>query len=171
MASAESKPVPTNAASSGVSLQRNELKQLTRRSDRPGLIWLGAWLGLLLGSGWLVYIADGTPWYWPMLIIYGSFIALPAYALSHECAHGTAFRSRWLNEILFWISSILFFEEPVYRRYAHARHHTYTWINGLDFDQLNVDLIAGMPGISGTLSNRAITALSATTCASVGACW
>ena len=103
-----------------------------KRSDQPGLIWLGSWIVLLLSSGLLLYHSENTPWYLPVLFIYGSFLSLPAYALSHECAHGTAFRSRWLNETLFWISSILYFEEPCYRRYAHARHHTYTWINGLD---------------------------------------
>ena len=31
-----SKPVPTNAASSGVTLDRQQVKQLMKRSDRPG---------------------------------------------------------------------------------------------------------------------------------------
>ena len=132
MTNATSKPVPTNAASSGITLDRHQVKQLMKRSDRPGLIWLGGWIALLLASGSLLYLAEGSPWFIPMMIVYGSFLSLPAYALSHECAHGTAFRSRWLNESLLWISSILYFEEPCYRRYAHARHHTYTWINGLD---------------------------------------
>ena len=127
-----STPVPTNAASSGVTLDRQQVRQLMKRSDWPGLLWLGAWIALLLSSGSLLYLAEGTAWYIPMLVVYGSFLALPAYALSHECAHGTAFRSRRINETLFWISSILYFEEPYYRRYAHARHHSYTWINGLD---------------------------------------
>ncbi len=103
-----------------------------KRSDRPGLIWLGQWIVLLLVTGYLSYLLEGSAWFIPMMIIYGSAIAVPAYALSHECAHGTAFRSRWINETLFWFSSLIYYEEPYYRRYAHARHHTYTWINGLD---------------------------------------
>lgn len=126
------KTAPTNAASSGVFLDRKLTRQLTRRSDRPGLIWLGQWSLLLLASGYLLYLAEGSAWYIPMLIVYGSAISVPAYALSHECAHGTAFRTRWINEVLFWISSIIFYEEPYYRRYAHASHHTYTWQKGID---------------------------------------
>ena len=103
-----------------------------KRSDRPGLIWLTQWIALLLATGYLLHLSEGSAWFIPMLVIYGSAIAVPAYALSHECAHGTAFRSRWINEALFWISSLIYYEEPCYRRYAHARHHTYTWINGLD---------------------------------------
>jgi fatty acid desaturase len=127
-----SKPTPTNAASSGVSIDKKLSKQLMKRSDRPGLIWLTQWTALLLLSGYAMHLSEGSIAFIPLLIAYGTIIALPAYALSHECAHGTAFRSRWLNEALLWISSLLYYEEPYYRRYAHARHHTYTWQNGLD---------------------------------------
>jgi fatty acid desaturase len=55
-----------------------------------------------------------------------------AYAASHEGAHGTAFRTVWLNEAVFYITSFVFFEEPMYRRYTHARHHAATWYPGSD---------------------------------------
>jgi len=126
------KPTPTNAASSGVVIDRKLGKKLMQRSDRPGLTWLAQWMIMLMVTGYLLYRSESSLWFVPMLIIYGGIIALPAYALSHECAHGTAFRRRWINETLFWISSIIYYEEPYYRRYAHASHHTYTWNNGLD---------------------------------------
>ena len=132
MTADRAKPSPTNAASSGVVIDRKLTKELMKRSDRPGLIWLTQWVALLGFSGYLYYLSFDSAWMIPMMIVYGSIIALPMYALSHECAHGTAFRSRWLNEILFWISSLIYFEEPYYRRYSHARHHTYTWIKQLD---------------------------------------
>ena len=132
MTEARVKPTPTNAGSSGVVIERKLTKELIKRSDRPGLIWLAQWIALLGLSGYLYYLSIGSNWMIAMMIVYGSIIALPAYALSHECAHGTAFRSRWLNETLFWISSLIYFEEPYYRRYSHARHHTYTWINKFD---------------------------------------
>jgi fatty acid desaturase len=65
------------------------------------------------------------------MILYGSVLSF-AYAASHECSHGTAFRTRWLNEAIFWVTSFIFIEEPLYRRYSHAGHHTYTWFNRLD---------------------------------------
>jgi len=122
----------TTPESSGVSLDRKALKQLSRRSDRPGLITLGLWALLLAGSGALLFFSLGTWGVVPATILYGSILTVPAYALSHECAHGTAFRRRWINETLFWISSVIYYEEPYYRRYAHASHHSYTWLNGLD---------------------------------------
>jgi len=126
------KPTPTNAASSGVVIDRKLGKKLMQRSDRPGLTWLAQWMIMLMVTSYLLYRSESSLWFVPMLIIYGGIIALPAYALSHECAHGTAFRRRWINETLFWISSIIYYEEPYYRRYAHASHHTYTWNNGFD---------------------------------------
>ena len=59
--------------------------------------------------------------------LYG-FCEVPA----HECAHGTPFRSRWLNEAVFWISAFMAFREPVYSRSMHALHHTHTLITGRD---------------------------------------
>ena len=62
------------------------------------------------------------------MVLYGAILTVPSYSLSHECAHGTAFRTRWLNELVFWATSLIYFEPPHFRRFAHARHHTYTWI-------------------------------------------
>lgn len=124
--------VATNAASSGITLDRAQLKSLVRRSDRPGLVCLIKWIFALLVSGYGVYLALGGWWVWPAMFIYGSIMGLPAYAMSHETAHGTAFRTRWLNEMLFWITSLIYFEEPLHRRYTHTNHHTYTWHVGKD---------------------------------------
>jgi len=55
-----------------------------------------------------------------------------AYAASHEGAHGTAFKSIWLNEAVFYLTSFVFGEEPMYRRYTHGRHHSATWYPGFD---------------------------------------
>lgn len=122
----------TNAASSGIKLDRKALKALARRSDRPGLIWLAQWLSLLTASGFVLYLTLGTLWLFPAMLLYGTILTVPSYALSHECAHGTAFRTRWLNEACLWLGSLLYFEEPYHRRYSHTRHHTYTWHVGKD---------------------------------------
>ncbi|MDJ0777523.1 MAG: fatty acid desaturase [Gammaproteobacteria bacterium] len=122
----------TNAASSGIELERKTLKELCRRSDRPGLVYLAQWALALLASGCGVYLALGTAWVWPAMLIHGAILSVPAYAMSHETAHGTAFRTRWLNELVLWITSLIYFEEPLHRRYTHTNHHTYTWHVGKD---------------------------------------
>ena len=118
--------VPTNAASSGVKLDKRELKSIASRSDIPGLIYLGCWLILLSFSGTIVYLLIGTQWMWPAMFLHGVFICVPTYAISHETAHGTAFRTRWINEVVLWVSSLIYMEEPLHRRYTHTSHHTFT---------------------------------------------
>jgi fatty acid desaturase len=122
----------TNAASSGVELDRKTIKLLCRRSDRPGLIYLVKWILALLISGYGVYFTMETPWVWPAMFVYGTILSIPAYSMSHETAHGTAFKTRWLNEVVMWVTALLYLEEPLHRRYTHTNHHTYTWHVGKD---------------------------------------
>ena len=68
----------TNAASSGIKLDRKTLKTLAKRSDRPGLIYLAKWLSALVVSGTIVYFTLGTWWVWPSMFIYGTILSLPA---------------------------------------------------------------------------------------------
>jgi len=119
--------VPTNAASSGVKLNKKTLKSIAARSDRPGVIYLALWLGSLCMTGALVYLNLGTFWMWPAMFVHGIFLSVPTYSMSHETAHGTAFRTRWLNETVLWMSSLIYMEEPLHRRYTHTSHHTFTW--------------------------------------------
>lgn len=57
--------VATNAASSGIKLERKIIKMLGKRSDKPGLIWLGQWIGLLGLTGALLHWSLGTWWVIP----------------------------------------------------------------------------------------------------------
>ena len=128
----DTRAVVTNAASTGVRIDRNRLKILARRSNVPGLAYLAVWTVAMFLTGSLVWFTLGTVWVWPSMFVYGVVLTVPTYSLSHETAHGTAFRTRWLNETVFWISSLLYGEEPLHRRYTHTNHHTYTWHVGLD---------------------------------------
>ena len=129
---APAEAAPTNAASSGVTLDRKALKALAQRSDRPGLVYLAQWGCGLLATGAWSGCPVGTAWLWPAMFVHGVLLTVPAYAISHETAHGTAFRSRWLNESVLWLTSLLYMEEPLHRRYTHTNHHTYTWHVGKD---------------------------------------
>ena len=119
--------IPTNAASSGINLDKKKLKTIAARSDRPGLIYLGLWFSAIFLTGVLVYQAIGTIWMWPAMFVHGILLCVPIYSMSHETAHGTAFRTRWLNETVLWVSSLIYMEEPLHRRYTHTSHHTFTW--------------------------------------------
>ena len=122
---------PQRQARSGVVLTKQELKRLYRRSDAKGLIYFGGWLALTSAGGFLYYLSLPTYWMVPALMLYGTLLAL-GYAMSHETTHGTAFRTRWLNEAVFWFTSLIYGHEPYHRRYSHASHHTHTEIRGVD---------------------------------------
>ena len=120
----------TTAASANVSLDRKLVRNLAQRSDKPGLLWLASWIAALAVSGFLLSLAvasSSTLLTLAATLLLGTILTVPSYAISHECAHGTAFRTRWINETSLWIGSLLYFEEPYHRRYSHTRHHTYTW--------------------------------------------
>jgi fatty acid desaturase len=107
-------------------IDRATLKGLMKRSDGPGLYFLAVWAVLLLLTGVGIHLARGSAWVVPAVIAYGVVLGF-AYAPSHECAHGTAFRTRWLNEAVLWFSSFIWGESPTHRRFAHSHHHTNTW--------------------------------------------
>ena len=50
----------------------------------------------------------------------------------HECDHGKAFRTNWMNEAVYLIASFMLLRNPVSWQWNHARHHTDTLIVGRD---------------------------------------
>jgi len=112
-------------------LERAIVQKHLRQRDLPGLVFFFTWLLFLAGTTWLLSAAWGTWWVLPALVLQGAILSF-SYAASHEGAHGTAFRSRWLNETVFYLTSFVFGEEPMLRRYAHGRHHVATWYPGFD---------------------------------------
>ena len=97
----------------------------------PGLLHYGAWVVLLVASGYVAWLTWDTLWAIPAFFVYGTIYAC-ADARWHECAHGTAFKSRWLNEGFHIVSTLMAFYEPTVKRWSHARHHTHTLMTGID---------------------------------------
>lgn len=109
-----------------------QIRELLRTRDLPGLLFFGGWLILVGCLGVLTWLARDTPLLFiPLLCLYGTVLSF-SYACSHECAHRTAFHTGWLNETVYYLSSFIFGQEPVYRRYSHISHHAKTWHPGAD---------------------------------------
>jgi len=51
---------------------------------------------------------------------------------SGQAGHGTAFKTKWLNDVVYNVASFMVFREPLVWRFSHARHHTDTDIVGRD---------------------------------------
>ena len=113
-------------------VNRKTIKSLMKRTDRHANRDISIWLGLLVISGGSGVLLWGSWWAMPFFLIYGVLYASAADSRWHECGHGTAFRTRWKNEVIYEIASFLMMRNPVVWHWSHARHHTDTIIVGRD---------------------------------------
>ncbi|GLR67136.1 fatty acid desaturase [Acidocella aquatica] len=112
-------------------IDRKKMKELIRRSDGPALRFFGLWLGLLAASAIAAFFSWGSWWALPAFFVYGVLYAAADHR-HHELSHGTAFRTRWLNEALFHLCAFMTLREGFYYRWSHTRHHTHTLLVGRD---------------------------------------
>ncbi len=111
---------------------RPALRKLLERRDGPAIRDTLIWFALLIGAG------VATCWLWPSwwaLIPYA--IYAPIYASTsdsrwHEAGHGTAFKTDWMNNVLYEIASFMVMRESTIWRWSHTRHHSDTLIVGRD---------------------------------------
>ncbi len=114
-------------------ISRKRLKALRERRDAPGLIHLVIHVLALVATGTLVHFALGSWLLIPAWLVHGTVIVL-LFAPLHECSHGTAFRSRWLNSAVGYVVGALTQRPFLYFKYRHSAHHTYTQHESLDPD-------------------------------------
>ena len=113
---------------------RKAMKELMQRTDGPALRDTALWLALLIGS------AAGAIQFWgswysvPFFLVYSVIYGSSSDSRWHECGHGTAFRTGWMNDLIYNIASFMVIRNPVTWRWSHARHHTDTYIVGRDVE-------------------------------------
>ena len=113
-------------------ISRQRLKELMQRRDGPAIRDTLIWFALLIISGTLGYRTWGTWWALPCFCVYGVLYASSSDSRWHESGHRTAFKTVWMNDVLYEISSFMDFRESVPWRWSHTRHHTDTIIVGRD---------------------------------------
>jgi fatty acid desaturase len=113
-------------------VERKLMKELMKRSDGPALRDTAIWLGLMVLAG------AGGIWFWgtwaavPFFLVYGVLYTSAADSRWHECGHGTAFKTPWMNDAVYELASFLMMRNSAVWRWSHARHHTDTIIVGRD---------------------------------------
>lgn len=110
----------------------DRLRQLAERGDRRATRDALIWVGAIAGTGCAAYRLRGSKWMLPALGAYGALYGGSADARWHECGHGTAFKSRWRNDVLYSMASFMLLREPTLWRWSHFRHHSDTIIVGRD---------------------------------------
>lgn len=113
-------------------IPRAEMKALMKRTDQPairdtiilyGCMIVFASIGIALWPSW---------WSAPFWLAYGVLYTSASDSRWHECGHGTAFKTPWMNNVVYNIASFMIIRNPVTWRWSHARHHTDTIIVGRD---------------------------------------
>ena len=111
------------------------LKELSKKSDFKGLQHVSIFFGLLVLTGLFAYLTWGTLWGIFWILIYGNIYCF-SNPLWHETGHRTAFKSNYLNEFFYYVSCYMAFFEPIRWRYTHFIHHgnTYSTENPYDHE-------------------------------------
>jgi len=111
---------------------RKVMKDLMARSDQPairdtvllyGLMVVFAGVGIALWPTW---------WSVPFWLAYGVLYGSASDSRWHECGHGTAFRTPWMNDVVYQVASFMIMRNPATWRWSHARHHSETYFVGRD---------------------------------------
>ncbi|MEM7722046.1 MAG: fatty acid desaturase family protein [Pseudomonadota bacterium] len=113
-------------------IPRKQMKGLMRRSDGPAIRDTAIWLGLLALTAIGGVAAWGTWWAVPFFAVYGVLYGSACDSRWHECGHGTAFKTEWMNDWVYALASFMVMRNPVSWRWSHARHHSDTIIVGRD---------------------------------------
>ncbi|MFC5650603.1 fatty acid desaturase family protein [Paenibacillus solisilvae] len=113
-------------------IPRPKLKELMKRKNGPAIRDTLIWFALLVIAGYLAYLSWGTWWSVPTFLAYGILYATSGDSRWHECGHGTAFKTPWMNEVMYQIASFMVLRSATPWRWSHARHHTDTIIVGRD---------------------------------------
>ncbi len=111
---------------------RDKMRELLIRRDGPAVRDTLIWFGLIFGSGYLVFLLWGS---WLAIfpyMVYSVLYASTSDSRWHESGHGTAFKTDWMNNLLYEISSFMVFRQSTVWRWSHTRHHSDTIIRGRD---------------------------------------
>ncbi len=123
-------PIALNPPSSGLD-DRGAVKRKDRDvlPSQEGYIFFLVHMSALVTTGGLPYLSFGTWWVVPAMLLH-AFVMTNIYTPVHECSHGTPFRTRRLNEAVYRFLSLIHVQTPIYFRYQHAAHHSYTQVRG-----------------------------------------
>ncbi len=111
---------------------RAKLKQLMSRTDGPAVRDTLIWLACLLGFATIAVILWPSWWSVPFFLAYGVLYGSAGDSRWHECGHGTAFKTRWMNRAVYQLASFMTIRNPIAWRWSHSRHHSDTIIVGRD---------------------------------------
>ena len=111
---------------------RETMRKLLERRDGPAIRDTALWFGLIFSFGYATYLLRGSWWAIVPYMAYSVLYASTSDSRWHETGHGTAFKTDWMNNVLYEIASFMVMRESTIWRWSHNRHHSDTIIVGRD---------------------------------------
>jgi len=111
---------------------RKKMRALLERKNGPAIRDTLLLLGLLVGFGAATALLWGTWWAIMPYLCYAVLYGTSSDSRWHECGHGTAFKTDWMNAVVYEMASFMVMRESVIWKWSHVRHHSDTIIVGRD---------------------------------------
>ena len=117
-------------------VSRDVLRRMTSRSDGKALAQATAFLLIYAGTTSLALHFFLVNAWIPMVVaayvhsVFTGFVGMGAAV--HELSHGTAFKTKWLNEFFYRLFCFLTWNNPHHFRESHKRHHLLTGYKDVD---------------------------------------
>ncbi|HCY98829.1 MAG: fatty acid desaturase [Rhodobacterales bacterium RIFCSPHIGHO2_02_FULL_62_130] len=111
---------------------RKVMKDLMTRSDQPAIHDTLLLYGLMIAFAGAGIALWPTWWSVPFWLAYGVLYGSASDSRWHEASHGTAFKTPWMNNVVYEIASFMIMRNSATWRWSHARHHSETYIVGRD---------------------------------------
>ena len=92
---------------------RDKMRELLERRDGPPLRDTILWFSLLIFFGACGAALWGSWWAILPFLAYGAIYASSSDSRWHECGHGTAFKTDWMNNALYEVASFMVLRESV----------------------------------------------------------
>jgi len=114
------------------SVPKDQMRALLQRRNGPAIRDTLLLFSILAVTAGATIHFWGTWWVILPYMIYAVFYATSSDSRWHECGHGTAFKTDWMNSLLYEVASFMVMRESVVWRWSHNRHHSDTIIVGRD---------------------------------------
>jgi MocE subfamily Rieske [2Fe-2S] domain protein len=125
---------------------RETMRRLLERRDGPAIRDTILWFALIFGFAYATYALRHSFWAIVPYLLYCVLYASTSDSRWHETGHGTAFKTTWMNDVLYEIASFMVMRESTVWRWSHNRHHSDTIIIGRD-PEIAVPLPPNIPAI------------------------
>ena len=113
-------------------VSRRDMKELMRRKDGPAIRDTAIWIFALVATVGMGIFLWPSWWSLPFWLAYGVLYGSSSDSRWHECGHGTAFKTSWMNDVIYQVACFMIMRNPTAWRWSHSRHHTDTIIVGRD---------------------------------------